>query len=75
MDRKSLQMLEFPKVREILAEFTSFAASHELALELAPSSDAETIIERLGQSAEARALLARNESFTIGGVRDIRWGA
>lgn len=72
MDLKSLQMLEFPKVREILAGFTSFAASHELALELAPSADAETIIERLGQSGEARALLAQNESFTIGGVRDIR---
>jgi dsDNA-specific endonuclease/ATPase MutS2 len=37
VDQTSLELLEFPKVREILASFTSFSASRELALGLAPS--------------------------------------
>ena len=35
MHLKSLEMLEFPKVREILAGLTTFSASYELALEAA----------------------------------------
>jgi hypothetical protein len=36
MDEKSLAMLEFPHIREILAEYTSFSASRDLALSLKP---------------------------------------
>ena len=54
MDEKSIEMLEFPKVREILAGFTSFSAGRHLALSLQPSSDAALIHRSLGRSAEAR---------------------
>ena len=43
MHPKSLEMLEFPKVREILAGFTDFSASEELAQSLAPSTDAAEV--------------------------------
>jgi dsDNA-specific endonuclease/ATPase MutS2 len=39
LDDRDLQLLEFHKIREILAGFTSFSASHQLALEISPVSD------------------------------------
>ena len=72
MDEKSLQMLEFIKIREILADFTAFAVSQEMALNLMPTSDRESISLLLRQSAEARRLLSLNPNFSIGGVRDVR---
>lgn len=72
MDGKTLEMLEFPKVREILAGFTSFSASSDLALNLWPSADPELVSLRLKQSAEARRLLAANPGFSIGTAGDVR---
>ena len=72
MDDKSLEILEFPRIREILAGFTSFSASHELALDIQPLSDYEQISLLLRQSAEARRLLSLEPDFPIGAVFDIR---
>jgi DNA mismatch repair protein MutS2 len=71
MDSKTLEILEFPRVREILAEYTSFSASREQALRLQPSSDFEKVSLLLGQSAEARRLLSLEPGFSIGGVVDV----
>ena len=71
MDSNSLGMLEFPKVTEILAGFTSFSASRELALTLCPSSDYGHVSLLLKQSAEARHLISLRPGFSIGGARDI----
>ncbi|MFH0941689.1 MAG: endonuclease MutS2 [Chloroflexota bacterium] len=75
MDSKSLEILEFPKVREILAGFTDFAASRELALGLEPSPDPAMVTRGLGQSAEARRLLAQEAGFALGGASDVREAA
>lgn len=72
MDNSSLEMLEFPKIREILAGFTSFSASLELAIKLKPSPNPDVVSLLLKQSAEARRLLSLNPGFSIGGARDIR---
>ena len=72
MDDKGLEMLEFHRIREILAGFTSFSASRELALRLKPLSDYEQISLLLRQSAEARHLLSLEPDFAIGTVLDIR---
>jgi DNA mismatch repair protein MutS2 len=72
MDDKSLEMLEFPRIREILAGFTSFSASRELALTLKPLNDYERICLWLSQTAEARQLLNLDRSVSIGGVLDVR---
>ena len=72
MDEKSLEILEFHRVREMLASFTSFSASRELALNLQPASDYEPISLWLQQSAEARHLLSLEPDFSTGGVADIR---
>ncbi len=72
MDQTSLELLEFPKVREILASFTSFSASRELALNLMPSAEPQLISLLLTQSAEARRLLALNPGVAIGSIVDFR---
>jgi len=72
VDDKSLEILEFPRIREILAGFTAFSASHELALDIQPLSDYEQISLLLRQSAEARRLLSLEPDFSIGTVFDIR---
>jgi DNA mismatch repair protein MutS2 len=72
MDEKSLEILEFPKIREILAGFTSFSASRELAFDLKPLHDYERISLLLRQTAEARQLLNLDRSFSIGSMLDVR---
>ncbi len=72
MGDRNLELLEFNKIREILAGFTSFSASRELALDLAPLPDEEDVRLRLRQSAEARRLLSLSPDFHIGEVVDIR---
>jgi len=72
MQDSVLEMLEFTRVREILADYTSFSASRELVTDLRPSSDADLVSLLLRQSAEARRLLSLRPEFTIGTVFDVR---
>ncbi len=72
LDEKSLELLEFHRVREILADFTSFSASRELVMALQPLSDRDRILLLLKQSAEGRRLLSLEPDFSIGGVLDVR---
>ncbi len=72
MDEKSLELLGFPKIRQIVARFTSFSASRRLALELRPSPDCKLVSLWLKQSAEARHLQSVEPGFSIGTVSDIR---
>ena len=72
---KSLEMLEFPRVIEILAGYTGFAVSRDMALALKPSNNFEYVERMLKQSAEARHLLSIEPDFSIGGVYDIREAA
>ena len=72
MDDKSLEMLEFPRIREILAGYTSFSASRQLVMALVPLHDYNQITLLLQQTAEARQLLALDKSFSIGSAADIR---
>ena len=65
-------MLEFPRIREILAGFTSFSTSRELANSIQPLKDYEQISLLLKQSAEAHQLLRLDPAFSIGDVTDIR---
>jgi len=72
MDKASLEMLEFPRVLEILANYTSFSVSSEQIKNLVPSTDPELVGIWLKQSAEARHLNSVRPNFSIGQVSDIR---
>jgi len=70
VNNKSLEMLEFPRIRKILAGFTAFSASRELALHIQPLADYDTASLLLRHSAEAIHLLSMEPGFSIGGVID-----
>jgi DNA mismatch repair protein MutS2 len=52
IEERTLNILEFPKIRERLAQHTSFSASRELALALMPDDDA-TFIRRAQRATSA----------------------
>jgi DNA mismatch repair protein MutS2 len=65
---RSLEALEFPKVREALAEFTQTSLSRERALGLEPTYDIELVRQYQQETAEARVLLedAGHVDLTLG---------
>ncbi|MEW6285342.1 MAG: hypothetical protein AB1509_03865, partial [Chloroflexota bacterium] len=71
MDTKSLQVLEYPKIRERLKSFCDFSASMELALALEPTDSYDLALARLAETTEARRLLSVQD-VGIGGAHDIR---
>lgn len=71
MDARSVALLEFPLIRERLADKTSFSPSRRLAEALTPESDPVLIARALDETDEARALLSERHGVGIGGARDI----
>ena len=72
MNEKALNTLEFHKIRERLAGFTSFSASRELALSLLPSAELQEVQRRQQATREAKRLLDLKSNFSLGGVYDVR---
>jgi DNA mismatch repair protein MutS2 len=72
MDRKSRHTLEFDKILDRLAQYTSFSAGNALARQVVPTPDLEEANLWQAETQEARALFDRQPSVTIGGARDIR---
>ena len=75
MDEKSLRTLEFDKVREKLAEYTSFSAGYALATELMPTTYLYEAQRWQAETAEAVALFFSTSDVSIGGARDVRRAA
>ena len=72
MNTKTLELLEFPKIRALLTEHAHFSASKALAEELMPETEPEAVERLLAQTAEARDLLRLHPNFTIGPAHDVR---
>jgi len=72
VDEHALNVLEFPKVLELLAGETSFAPSRERALALVPSPTFEGVRERLRTTAEMQLLDRLGIDLPTGGLSDIR---
>ncbi len=75
MDTKSLHTLEYHKVLNILASYTSFSAGEELARKLQPTTDQILAEQWQTETAEALLLLDNHTNITIGGARDVRRAA
>jgi DNA mismatch repair protein MutS2 len=71
MDPRSIEILEFPLVRERLAKHTSFGPSRRLAEALGPESDPVLVARGLDETDEARELLQERPGAGIAGARDI----
>jgi DNA mismatch repair protein MutS2 len=71
VDPRSIALLEFPQVRDRLAERTSFDPSRRLAEALVPSADPVIVARGLDETDQARQLLADRPGVGIGGAKDI----
>lgn len=72
MNPKTLELLEFPKIRALLVEHAHFSASKALAEELMPATEPGAVEALLAETAEARELLRLHPNFTIGPAHDVR---
>ncbi len=72
ISEKSIHILELHKILEQLANFTTFSAGEELALDMRPTSDLEEARVWQQETAEAIVLFENKTSVSLGGVRDVR---
>ena len=72
MDKKSQHILEFNKVLDRLAQYTSFTAGESLARHLTPTADLEEARRWQAETSEARILHDSRSDLTLGGARDVR---
>ncbi len=72
MDARTLRVLEFDRIRERLAEHTSFSLGRERALALTPTDDIREARDWQAEMREARRLLEEKSDVHLGGVHDLR---
>jgi DNA mismatch repair protein MutS2 len=72
MDARSIRVLEFDKIRDRLANFTSFSLGAERARELSPTDDIRLALEWQAETREARELLEAKSDVYLGAVHDLR---
>ena len=75
LDQKSLLTLEFNKIREVVAGYSSFSGGRDLALALQPTTELEQAREWQAETREAVSLFQSDSGVTIGGARDVRRAA
>ncbi|MEO5918264.1 MAG: endonuclease MutS2, partial [Candidatus Limnocylindrales bacterium] len=71
MDDRSIELLEFPLVRERLAAHASFGPGRRLCEALVPSPEAVLVARALDETDQARALLEERPGLGVGGAHDI----
>ncbi len=72
MDAHTLELLEFHKIRELLAGYAACSLGKELARQLEPSTDAERIRAELTLVDEMADALGQGVSPPFGGLHDVR---
>lgn len=72
MDAHTLGLLEFDKVRELLASYTASSLGKELARQLEPATDAEKVRAELALVTEMVAALGQGLAPPFAGLHDVR---
>ena len=72
MDEHTLELLEFAKVRELLAGYAACSLGKELARQTEPGTDPERIRTELALVTEMAAAWALGQSPPFGGLHDVR---
>ncbi len=72
MDAHTLDLLGFDKLRELLAGYTASSLGGDLARQIAPSTDAETIRKEIALVTEMVTALGLNQAPPFGGLHDVR---
>ncbi|MFW5915701.1 MAG: endonuclease MutS2 [Planctomycetota bacterium] len=71
MHREAIRLLEYPKVRDILADFTSTSPGRTLAMELDPMDGPEKIRRAIRETAEMVRAAGTGFNTTIAGIEDV----
>jgi DNA mismatch repair protein MutS2 len=72
MDKRVLEKVEFPLIREKLGRLAASSLGRELALALEPVSDLELIVQRQQETTEARSILRSFSRVPLEGISNIR---
>jgi DNA mismatch repair protein MutS2 len=72
MNEHALRVLEFDKLREIIAGFAVSEPGRALITDLTPARDEATVAERLAETQEFLQVLQAGEHPSFDGIRDIR---
>jgi DNA mismatch repair protein MutS2 len=72
MDAHSLDLLEFHKVRELLAGYAACSLGKELARQVEPSTEADKIRADLARVTEMTEALGLGQAPPFGGLHDVR---
>jgi DNA mismatch repair protein MutS2 len=72
MDQHTLELLEFDKVRELLAGYAASSLGKELARQVEPGTDAEKIRAELALATEMTEALGQGQAPPFGGLHDVR---
>src|SRR5262249_1419072 len=72
MAAHSLELLEFPKVRELLAGYAACSLGKELARQIEPGTDADKIRAALALVTEMTEALGLGQAPPFGGLHDVR---
>ena len=72
MDAHTLELLEFAKVRELLAAYASSSLGKDLATQLEPSTDTESIRLNLALVTEMAEAIGEGRTPPFGGLHDVR---
>lgn len=72
MDAHTLELMEFDKVRDLLAGYASSSLGRELARQIEPSADPEAISAELALVSEMVDALGAGQAPPFGGLHDVR---
>ncbi len=71
MNERTLRVLEYNKILELLAEQAVSRAAKQLARDLEPSNSVYDIREMLSETSEAVSVIVQKGTIPIGGINDI----
>ena len=71
MDQKSLKVLEYNKIIDLLATKASSSLGLKYIEELTPSSEYEEVKDMLEETSEAQAILVKRGHVNLGGIQDV----
>jgi len=72
MDAHTLELLEYHKIRELVGNYAFCSLGKDLALQAAPSTNAESIRAELALVSEMVAVMQQGQSPPFAGLRDVR---
>jgi DNA mismatch repair protein MutS2 len=72
MDERTLRVLEYDKIRELLSRQAACALGREKAAAHQPAGEPQVVARLLEETSQARAAVAAYGSAPLGGIRDVR---